>query len=285
MPHEEDAFRLAFKHYKGLPAAEALAASKEPLQPKGDAFTSLSLHKDACLLSRGKLRDLGLHPDIETWLAFSVTSTPGLVLIRGAITIPGQYYWAKLCLVDFASLSHRSNLGDLPCDPLQPGSKLRWATYGYHHDWDTKVYSDDWSPVPTEMVDLGLAIGSTLGYPAYKAEASIVNYYLLNSTFCPHVDKSERNLAHPLISISIGQPCVFLVGGPTKQQEPTALALRSGDVLVMSGSSRLAYHAVPRVAQDPELTDIFTTTLNTYDPLIIDYLSRHRINLNLRQVD
>ncbi|KHJ42244.1 putative alkylated DNA repair protein AlkB [Trichuris suis] len=285
MPPEENPFRTVFKHYKALPATQALAEAKEPSQPSSGLFTCVRLKRDACVMSHEKLQSLGLHPDIGSWNAFSVTSNDGLILIRGAITAAGQLYWAKLCLVDFVALSHRSNLGDLPCDPLQPKSKLRWATFGYHHDWDTKVYSDSWSPMPDEMIELGLAVGSTLGYPEYKAEASIVNYYMLNSTFCPHVDNSERNLDHPLISISLGQPCVFLIGGSTKETEPTALVLRSGDVLVMSGPSRLAYHAVPRIVKDVEFIDPSTAKSGADDPLILDYLNEHRINLNLRQVD
>ena len=40
---------------------------------------------------------------------------------------------------------------------------------------------------------------------------------------------------------------MFLIGGPTKQTSPLPLLLNSGDIVVMSGESRLAYHGVPRV--------------------------------------
>lgn len=46
---------------------------------------------------------------------------------------------------------------------------------------------------------------------------------------------------------SFGQDAIFLLGGLTKATEPTAILLRSGDICVMSGSSRLSYHAVPRI--------------------------------------
>ncbi|CDW56670.1 Alkylated DNA repair protein alkB-like protein 1 [Trichuris trichiura] len=285
MPLEENPFRTVFKHYKALPATQAIAESKEPSHPIDGVFACINLNKDACIVPCEKLQSIGLNPNVNSWHAFSVTSNRGLILIRDAITASGQRYWAKLCLVDFLALPHRSNVGDLPCDPLLPQSKLRWATFGYHHDWDTKVYSDSWSPMPSEMIELGLAIGSTLGYPAYRPEASIVNYYMLNSTFCPHVDNSERNLDHPLISISLGQACIFLIGGATKEIEPTALVLRSGDVLVMSGLSRLAYHAVPRIVKDVQFIDHSAAKSSAEDSLILDYLNKHRINLNLRQVD
>lgn len=40
---------------------------------------------------------------------------------------------------------------------------------------------------------------------------------------------------------------MFLIGGPTKATKPSAIFLRSGDVMVMTGPSRQAYHAVPRI--------------------------------------
>lgn len=46
---------------------------------------------------------------------------------------------------------------------------------------------------------------------------------------------------------SFGQTAVFLIGGVTKEEKPSALFLKSGDVVIMSKQSRLCYHAVPRV--------------------------------------
>lgn len=51
---------------------------------------------------------------------------------------------------------------------------------------------------------------------------------------------------------SFGQSAVFLIGGPSKSTEPSALFLHSGDVMIMSGASRKGYHAVPRIRLVPE---------------------------------
>lgn len=40
---------------------------------------------------------------------------------------------------------------------------------------------------------------------------------------------------------------IFLIGGPSINDKPAAVFLRSGDIAVMSRSSRLSYHAVPRI--------------------------------------
>ena len=61
--------------------------------------------------------------------------------------------------------------------------KLRWATLGYHHDWDTKVYSeDDRGEFPSDLAGLSAGIVQALGGDKlYRAEAAIVNYYPANS--------------------------------------------------------------------------------------------------------
>lgn len=50
-----------------------------------------------------------------------------------------------------------------------------------------------------------------------------------------------------LVFSSLGQSAIFLIGGHSREQRPLPLLLRSGDVVVMAGKSRMAYHAVPHV--------------------------------------
>ena len=69
----------------------------------------------------------------------------------------------------------------------------------------------------------------------------------MDSTLSGHTDHSEKDLSRPLLSLSFGQSAIFLIGGPTKQVRPKALLLNSGDVVVMAGQSRLAYHGVPKI--------------------------------------
>lgn len=46
---------------------------------------------------------------------------------------------------------------------------------------------------------------------------------------------------------SFSQSAVFLIGGQTKDIMPRAMFIRSGDIVVMSEQSRLAYHGVPKI--------------------------------------
>jgi alkylated DNA repair protein (DNA oxidative demethylase) len=49
------------------------------------------------------------------------------------------------------------------------------------------------------------------------------------------------------VSVSLGDSCLFRVGG-LKRGDPTrSLRLNSGDVLVLGGEARLAFHGVDRI--------------------------------------
>ena len=120
-------------------------------------------------------------------------------------------------------------------------------------------------------------VAKVLGWTGYNAEAAIVNYYPTSATLNPHTDHSEKNLSAPLISISLGLSAVFLIGGTTLVEPPTPILLRSGDVLVMAGESRMAYHALPKVLP--------ATWEGLSDGRVGAYLENHRININVRQVN
>lgn len=117
----------------------------------------------------------------------------------------------------------------------------------------------------------------------YDPDAGIVNFYQTKDTLMAHVDRSEVCATSPLVSISLGNAAIFLIGGLTRDTEPTAVLLRSGDVVIMSGPAcRRAYHGVPRI-----LENTLPTHLEEGDDdwaVYADYMQTSRINVNVRQV-
>ena len=118
----------------------------------------------------------------------------------------------------------------------------------------------------------------------------------MNSTLSAHQDFSEKNMSAPLISISLGSSAIFLIGDVSKQtRAPRPILLRSGDIVIMSGESRLAFHAVPKILPDPHLNQYFTYEFNDTESKFFvsdqewkdfyDYIRINRINLNIRQVN
>lgn len=259
----------------------------------------------------------GLKP-IDTWEIYEVCDRPGLLFIRNPFTTLGQRYWTVRCLKDYSKRPNKSNLDPFNVLPDNKDwwvesqannklllNKLRWVTLGYHHNWDTKVYSEtNKTKFPDDLKDMTAFLARLLGYGSFDAQAAIVNYYHMDSTLSGHTDHSERNLTAPLFSMSFGQTAVFLIGGETIDDLATPLFLRSGDIVVMSKSSRLCYHGVPKILQvDSQRWDTLDNedeskchVNNSYQDTVKiclddnlwkpfgDYLTHSRININVRQV-
>ncbi|KPI92569.1 Alkylated DNA repair protein alkB-like 1 [Papilio xuthus] len=203
---------------------------------------------------------MGLKPANE-WKTYKFVHHPGLMLIKNPFTSLGQRYWIRKCLEQYSRKPNKTNI-DIEiilndwwkecyrkgeCD-LKLLKKMRWTTLGYHHNWDTKIYSEDNKSVfPEDLGELCDCIAQYLGYEDFKAEAAIVNYYHLSSTLSAHTDHSEINLEAPLFSFSFGQSAIFLIGGREKSVTPSAILLESGDIAIMSKEARLSYHAVQKI--------------------------------------
>jgi len=113
-----------------------------------------------------------------------------------------------------------------------------------------------------------------------------VNYYQLKDSLTGHVDQSEPDAEKPLISISLGHSSIFLIGGPTRDEAPLSLLLRSGDVVIMCGKKgRRRFHGLPRVIPD-SLPDHLTSESGDVEWRDIGVWlgGGARVNVNVRQV-
>ena len=87
----------------------------------------------------------------------------------------------------------------------------------------------------------------------------------MDATLAGHTDHSEPNRRAPLISISLGQSAIFLIGGRTKSEKsPEAVLLRSGDVAVMTTSARDCFHAVPKILATDEQKRLVSFIINLF---------------------
>jgi alkylated DNA repair protein (DNA oxidative demethylase) len=62
-----------------------------------------------------------------------------------------------------------------------------------------------------------------------------------------HQDRDEGDFAWPVLSISLGDQALFRMGGPDRRDPTRSHWLSSGDVVVMGGAARLAWHGVDRL--------------------------------------
>ncbi len=119
-----------------------------------------------------------------------------------------------------------------------------WITdrRGYRYE---RLHPDgmEWPPIPTSILAVWAAVSGSTRAP----ECCLLNLYREGAKMGLHQDHDEADLSAPVVSVSLGDDALFRVGG-TERGGPTAsLWLKSGDVAVLGGAARLAYHGIDRV--------------------------------------
>ncbi|KAL0241944.1 alkylated DNA repair protein AlkB [Cryptococcus tetragattii IND107] len=205
--------------------------------------------------------------------------------------------------------------GDVPSDKLEAKEvrklwkEIRWANLGWVYQWSTKSYdftpetpiafpaplaelcSEAVASVPWENVfssesDPDAATYGWQSWPRdYKPDTGIVNFYQLNDTLMAHVDRAELDPARPLVSVSLGHAAILLLGSDSRDEVPRPIILRSGDMLIMSGKGRQAYHGVPRILEGSLPSHFLVQESDSENMKAAkNWISTARININARQV-
>jgi alkylated DNA repair protein (DNA oxidative demethylase) len=144
---------------------------------------------------------------------------------------------------------------------------LGWVTdkeRGYRYQPMHPATGRPWPAIPSELLDIWNDVS---GYEK-PPEACLVNFYADDAKMGLHQDKDEQDLSAPVVSISLGNTCLFRVGGLDRTDKTTSFKLASGDVVILGGQGRLCFHGVDRIYPA-------TSTL---------LKSGGRINLTLRRV-
>jgi alkylated DNA repair protein (DNA oxidative demethylase) len=114
---------------------------------------------------------------------------------------------------------------------------------GYRYQPTHPETGRPWPAMPAALLALWNAIAL---YP-HPPQACLINFYRPGGKMGLHQDRDEEDFGAPVVSVSLGDGCLFRIGG-LKRGDPTrSFRLNSGDVLVLGGSSRLAFHGVDRV--------------------------------------
>lgn len=124
--------------------------------------------------------------------------------------------------------------------------KLGWVTdkeKGYRYQTTHPETEKPWPEIPPRLKQLWQLLSNFAG----EAEACLINYYSVTARMGMHQDKDESELTAPVISLSLGDSCLFRVGALSRGGRTHSLRLNSGDVIMFGNTMRLAYHGVDRI--------------------------------------
>ena len=139
---------------------------------------------------------------------------------------------------------------------------------GYRYQPTHPVTGQPWPPIPPMLLAVWQAVS---GYP-HPPEACLINYYGAEAKLGLHQDADEAATDAPVVSLSLGDDCRFRLGGLSRSGPTRALRLVSGDLVVLGGASRMAFHGVDRIYAGT------STLLRDWFP------AGGRINVTLRRV-
>ena len=122
---------------------------------------------------------------------------------------------------------------------------LSWITDagGYRYEPRHPLTGEPWPPMPGALQGLWAELADA----RVPADACLVNLYRAGAKMGLHRDEDEADFRFPVLSVSLGDTAVFRIGG-LKRTDPTrSVRLASGDVCLLGGDARMAFHGVDRV--------------------------------------
>lgn len=100
-----------------------------------------------------------------------------------------------------------------------------------------------WPPIPRSVLRVWEALLPLSPAP----DCCLLNFYGEGAKMGLHQDRDEADFSHPVLSISLGDEALFRIGSTTRGGPTQSAWLSSGDVLLLAGKARLAYHGIDRI--------------------------------------
>jgi len=169
---------------------------------------------------------------------------PGAVLMR-ALALPqdAEFFAAIETILATRPLHPTMTPGGLPMGVMVSDCGTPEA---FRRRWDplNPAVSRLWPPIPRVLHDFALRCAIRSGFPHFRPDSCHINRYEAGIKLGLHQDRHEIDLTQPIVSISLGLECTFLLGGPQRTDKVKRMLLEHGDVIVWGGPSRMRFHGV-----------------------------------------
>jgi alkylated DNA repair protein (DNA oxidative demethylase) len=101
-----------------------------------------------------------------------------------------------------------------------------------------------WAELPPVYLAVARRAAAQGGFDGFVPDVCLINRYEGGAKLHLHIDRDEFDYAHPIVSVSLGLPAVFMWGGTARTDKPRRYDVLHGDVVVWGGVSRRHYHGV-----------------------------------------
>ncbi len=127
--------------------------------------------------------------------------------------------------------------------------QLGWVSdaSGYRYRREDPLTGQPWPALPDLFLQLASAAATAAGYHDFLPDTGLINSYAPGARMSLHQDRNERDFRQPIVSVSLGLPAVFELGGLARRDPCQRIPLAHGDVVVWGGPSRLRFHGVQPV--------------------------------------
>lgn len=173
---------------------------------------------------------------------------PGAVLMRGlALGEDGELMAAVEAVCKSAPLRHVTTPGGLPMSVVSTACGLINRTYenaGFRYGDEFGALKPPRPRMPDIFFSFAVRAAGLAGFPRFRPDAGLVNRYQAGVKLGLHQDRHECDLTQPIVSVSLGLPAVFLMGGLQRTDPTRRILLEHGDVVVWGGPSRMRFHGV-----------------------------------------
>lgn len=170
----------------------------------------------------------------------------GVVLLRGFATAPAVVDAVRAVQAEAPPRRMVTPGGYAMSVAMTSCGDLGWVTDrgGYRYDPLDPASGRRWPAMPASLRALATRAAATAGFAGFAPDSCLVNLYEPGARLSLHQDRNERDFAQPIVSVSLGLPAVFLLGGDRRTDPTQPVRLAHGDVLVFGGPARRVYHGV-----------------------------------------
>jgi alkylated DNA repair protein (DNA oxidative demethylase) len=170
---------------------------------------------------------------------------PGAVLMRSlALPQDREFFAAIEEIVAVRPLHNAVTPSGLPMSVMVTDCGAPRAFADWRADRTSPEVARKWPPMPRILHDFAIRCAVRSGFPHFRPDSCHINRYQAGTKLGMHQDRHECDMTQPIVSVSFGLECIFLLGGLQRIDKPKRILLEHGDVIVWGGPSRMRFHGV-----------------------------------------